>query len=107
MTESAWFAPGADLTRMVRLGAGAGGGLDSIPSYSGGTVWIGGSHTLVCANPATGQVLKSVTIPTDDSVVEYFGSVTITGGRAYAYYLNVRSQQAGVVALTPPGACSG
>jgi YVTN family beta-propeller protein len=107
MTESAWFAPDADLTRMVRLSTGAGAGLSSVPVISGGTVWIGGSHTLVCANPATGQVLKSVTIPTDGSVVEYVGSVTITGGRAYAYYLNYRSQQAGVVALTPPGACSG
>jgi YVTN family beta-propeller protein len=107
MTESAWFAPDADLTRMVRLVAGAGAGLSSIPTVSGGAVWIGGSHTLACASPATGQVLKSVTIPTDGGVVEYFGSVTVMAGRAYAYYQDQRAQQAGVATLTPPGACSG
>jgi YVTN family beta-propeller protein len=107
MTESAWFAPGGDLTRMVRLGAGAGAGLSSVPTVSGGAVWIGGSHTLACASPATGQVLKSVTIPTDGGVVEYFGSVTVMAGRAYAYYQDQRAQQAGVATLTPPGACSG
>ena len=107
MTKSAWFAPDADLTRMVRLGAGAGAGLSSIPTVSGGTVWIGGSHTLVCASPATGQVLKSVTIPTDGGVVEYFGSVTVMAGRTYAYYQDQRAQQAGVATLTPPSSCSG
>jgi hypothetical protein len=107
MTEWVWFAPNADLTRMVRVSQGAGAGLDSVPSFSGGTVWIGGSHTLVCADPATGRARASATIPTDGGVVEYFGSVTVTGGRAYAYYQNQRAQQAGVVTLTPPAACSG
>jgi hypothetical protein len=107
MTEWVWFAPDADLTRMVRVSQGAGAGLDSVPTFSDGTVWIGGSHTLDCADPATGQVLASAAIPTDHSVVEYFGSVTITGGHAYAYYLNNQAQQSGVAALTPPAACSG
>jgi hypothetical protein len=40
-------------------------------------------------------------------VVEYFGSVTVAGGHAYAYYLNQAAQQSGVAALTPPAACSG
>jgi len=106
MTESAWFAPGGDLTRMVRIGAGAGGGLSSVPTLSGGTVWIGGSHNLVCASPVTGQVLASATIPTDGGVVENFGSVTLLAGRAYAYYADQRAQQFGVATLTPPGACS-
>jgi hypothetical protein len=92
---------------MVRVSQGAGAGLDSVPTFSGGTVWIGGSHTMDCADPATGQVLASAIIPTDHSVVEYFGSVTITGGHAYAYYLNNQAQLSGVAALTPPAACSG
>jgi WD40 repeat protein len=107
MSEWVWFAPNADLTRIVRVSLGAGAGLASVPVFSGGTVWIGGSHTLVCASPATGQVLASGTIPTDGGVVEYFGSVTITGGHAYAYYLDQRAQQSGVVTLTTPSACSG
>jgi YVTN family beta-propeller protein len=107
MSEWTWFAPDGDLARAVRIGVGAGAGLSSIPSVSGGTVWIGGSHTLACASPVTGEVLRSVTIPTDGGVVEYFGSATLTGGRTYALYLDNRSQQAGVVTLTPPAACSG
>ncbi len=107
MTELTWFAPGAQLSRMVRVGAGTGAGLDSVPTSSGGTVWIGGSHTLDCADPVTGRVLASATIPTDGSVLEYFGSVTVTGGHAYAYYQDPRSQQDGVVSLTPPSVCSG
>jgi YVTN family beta-propeller protein len=107
MSEWTWFAPDGDLTRVVRIGAGAGGGLVSAPAVSGGTVWVGGSHTLVCASPVTGEVLRSVNIPTDGGVVESFGSVTVSGGRTYAYYQNLRAQQAGVTTLTPPRACSG
>ncbi|MGD0605749.1 MAG: hypothetical protein ABSA53_19405 [Streptosporangiaceae bacterium] len=106
MTESAWFAPDGNLARMTRIGAGAGAGLSSVPTSTGGIVWIGGSHTMVCASPATGQVLKAVTIPTDGGRVEYFGSVTITGGHAYAYFLDQRAQLAGVVRLAPPAGCS-
>jgi DNA-binding beta-propeller fold protein YncE len=107
MTERVWFAPDADLTRIVIVSQGAGAGLASVPTLSDGTVWIGGSHTLECANPATGRVLDQTAIPTDGGVVEYFGSVTFTGSHAYAYYQNVRGQQSGVAALTPPSACSG
>ena len=107
MTERVWFAPDANLTQVVLVGEGAGAGLDSVPAFSGGAVWIGGSHTLECANPDTGQRRASVTIPTDGGVVEYFGSITVTGGHTYGYYQNQQAQQFGVVTLTPPGACSG
>ena len=107
MTERVWFAPDANLTQVVLVGEGAGAGLDSVPTFSGGAVWIGGSHTLECANPDTGQSRASVAIPTDRDVVEYFGSVTVTGGHTYAYYQNQQAQQFGVVTLTPPATCSG
>jgi hypothetical protein len=106
MTELAWFAPDADLTSMVRLSVGVGAGLDSIPTSTGGIVWIGGSQTLECASPVTGRVLKTATIPTDGGVVEYFGSVTIADGHAYAYYQDERAHKAGVVILSPPADCS-
>jgi YVTN family beta-propeller protein len=107
MTEWVWFAPDANLTQVVRVSQGAGAGLDSVPTVSGGTLWIGGSHTLECANPDTGQKLAAAAIPTDGGVVEYFGSVTMTGGHAYAYYQDQRVNLAGVATLTPPSACSG
>jgi hypothetical protein len=106
MTELAWFAPDGDLARMVRLGVGAGAGLDSIPTSTGGIVWIGGTQTLECASPVTGKVLETATIPTDGGVVEHFGSVTIADGHAYAYYQDVRARKAGVVILSPPADCS-
>ena len=107
MSEWTWFAPDGDLTRAVRIGAGAGAGYASLPSYSGGVIWVGGSHTLSCANPATGRVLDTVTLPTDHSVVEYFSSPVISGGKAYSYYSDNASQQSGVVRMTPPAVCSG
>ena len=108
MTEWVWFAPNGDLTQVVRVSQGTGAGLDSVPTFSGGAVWIGGSQRLACANPATGQVLASTAIPTDNGIVEYFGSVTVAGnGRTYALYQNQASQQSGVATLTPPAACSG
>ncbi len=107
MSDWAWFAPGGDLTRVIRVGQGAGGGLDSVPTFSHGVVWIGGSHTLACADPATGRVLASTAIPTDNGIVEYFGSVAGASGRTYALYQNQAAQQSGVAALTPPAACSG
>ena len=107
MTERVWFAPDANLTQIVLVTLGAGAGLDSVPTSSGGAVWIGGSHTLECANPDTGQQRASVAVPADRGVVEYFGSVTVAGGHTYAYYQNQQAQQFGVVTLTPPSACSG
>ena len=108
MSEWVWFAPNGDLSQVVRVSQGAGAGLDSVPTFSGGAVWIGGSQKLACANPATGQVMASTAIPTDNGVVEYFGSVTVAGnGRTYALYQNQAAQQFGVATLTPPAACSG
>ncbi len=108
MTERVWFAPNANLSDVVMVSQGAGAGLDSVPTFSGGAVWIGGSQKLACANPATGQVLASTAIPTDNGIVEYFGGVTVAGsGRTYALYLNQAAQQSGVATLTPPAACSG
>jgi hypothetical protein len=107
MSEWSWFAPSGDLSRAVRIGEGAGAGFASVPSYSGGVVWVGGSHTLSCASPVNGRVLDTATLPTDHSVVEYFGSPAISGGRAYSSYQDNASQLSGLVQMTPPTACSG
>jgi hypothetical protein len=108
MSEWVWFAPGGDLTRSFRVSQGAGAGFSSVPVYSGGVVWIGGSHELVCASPATGQTMARTPIPTDHSIVEYFDSVTVlSGGHAYAVYQDDASHLAGIARLTPPKACSG
>jgi hypothetical protein len=106
MSEWTWFAPRGDLARAFRIGTGTGAGLASVPSYSGGVVWVGGSHTLTCASPASGRILGTATLPTDHEVVEYFGSPVVAGDHAYSYYQDNRSQQSGVVRMTPPAACS-
>jgi YVTN family beta-propeller protein len=106
MSEIVWFAPAANLNETIQVSQGTGGGLDSIPVLADGTVWIGGSHTLECANPDTGRIEASAQIPADDSVVEYFSGVTMAAGHAYAYYTDQRVPLAGVVTLTPPSACS-
>jgi hypothetical protein len=107
MTQRVWFAPGGDLTQVDVVTGGPGAGLDSVPTYAGGAVWIGGGQQLICANGSTGQSLSSGAIPTDGGVVEYFGDVTVSGGHTYALYQNQGAQQFGVVTLTPPAACSG
>lgn len=107
MSEWVWFAPGGDLSSSSRVTQGAGGGLYSLPVVADGTVWIGGTRTLACADPGTGKVRASAAIPTDHSAAEYFGSVTYAGGHAYSYYLDDGAQQSGVASLTPPAACSG
>jgi outer membrane protein assembly factor BamB len=106
MSEWVWFAPGGDLARSFRVSQGAGGGLTSVPVYSGGVVWVGGSHDLVCASPATGHALASTPIPTDHGAVEYFDSPTVlSDGHAYTLYQDQGAQLAGVASLTPPAAC--
>ena len=108
MSEWVWFAPGGDLTRSFRVSQGAGAGFSSVPVYSGGVVWVGGSHELICASPSTGRALARTSIPTDHSVVEYFDSATVlSSGRAYALYQDNAAHLAGVASLTPPAACSG
>ena len=107
-TEWAWFAPGGDLDRSFRVGQGAADAGDSIPVYSGGAVWVGGTRELVCASPATGQAMASTVIPADRGAVEYFSSVTVLdSGRAYALYADFGAHHGGLVTLTPPRACSG
>jgi outer membrane protein assembly factor BamB len=108
MSEWVWFAPGGDLAKSFRVSQGAGGGLASLPSYSGGVVWVGGTHELVCASPATGHALARTSIPADHNSVEYFDSpVVLSSGHAYALYQDEAAQLAGVASLTPPAACSG
>jgi outer membrane protein assembly factor BamB len=108
MSEWVWFAPGGDLAKSFRVSQGAGGGLVSLPSYSGGVVWVGGTHELVCASPATGHALARTSIPADHNSVEYFDSpVVLSSGHAYALYQDEAAQLAGVASLTPPAACSG
>jgi PQQ-like domain len=100
-----WFAPGGDLARSFWISQGAGGG-SSLPSYSGGVVWVGGTRELVCASPATGHVLASTPIPTDHGAVEYFDSPTVlSDGQAYTLYEDQGAQLSGVASLTPPAAC--
>ncbi len=105
-SEWVWFAPNGDLSRATRVGQGAGAGLASVPVYSGGLIWIGGGQTLVCADPSTGHVLSTATLPTDHGSLEYFGSAAVIGADAYAYYQDDAAQRAGVVQMTPPAACA-
>jgi hypothetical protein len=107
MSEWTWFAPSGDLGRAVRIGQGAGAGFASVPNYNGGVVWVGGSHTLTCASPANGRILDTATLPTDHSVVEYFGSPAIVGDHAYSIYQDNSAQRFGLVRMTPPAACFG
>ena len=101
-----WFAPGGDLARSFRVSQGAGGGQASLPSYSGGVVWVGGTQGLVCASPATGHALARTPIPTDHGAVEYFDSpAVLSSGHAYTLYQDQGAQLAGVASLTPPAAC--
>ena len=108
MSEWTWFAPSANLDQLIRASQAVGAGADSVPTYSGGVVWLGGSRTLECVNPDTGQELASVAIPADGGVLEHFGRVTVTGGGVYAYYSDAKANLAGLAALTAaPAACSG
>jgi len=106
MSEWVWFAPGGNLSSASPVTRGAGGGLISLPSVADGAIWIGGTHTLACADPDTGKVRASGTIPADHGTAEYFGSVTYVGGHAYAYYVDTQSGVQGLATLNPPASCS-
>jgi hypothetical protein len=106
-SEWVWFAPGGNLNRAVQVGRGAGGGFSVYPSYSGGVVWVGGSGDLVCASPATGQVLASADIAADNGVAQYLASPVVAGGQAYSYYQTGASQLTGLTRVTPPASCAG
>lgn len=107
MSEWVWFAPDGDLSRSFRVGQGGGAGLYAFPAYSGGAVWIGGSSTLVCASPVTGQALASAAVPADHDITENFGSIAMADGHAFASYQNQAAQQYGLAKMTPPLACAG
>ncbi len=106
-SEWTWFAPNGDLTSAVRVGEGAGGGFVSVPSYSAGVVWIGGSRSLTCASPANGQILATAAVPNDRGVAELFSSPAVVDGHAYSYYVDNQAQLSGLARTTPPAVCSG
>jgi hypothetical protein len=105
-SEWVWFAPNGDLSRATRVGQVGGAGLASVPVYSGGRIWIGGGQTLVCADPSTGQILSTATLPTDHGALEYFSSAEVIGAHTYAYYQDDAAQRTGIVQMTPPAACA-
>jgi hypothetical protein len=108
MSEWTWFAPHGDVSRAVKVGEGGGGGFYSVPSYSGGVVWAGGTGNLVCASPATGKVLASAKVPNDHGDAELISSAAVVGDHAYAFHIdNNQAQQSGLIRMTPPAACSG
>jgi hypothetical protein len=107
VTEWTWFARSGHVNQAIRVGPGAIGGFASIPTLSGGAVWVGGSQTLACADPDTGAVLSTATIPADHGTLEYFGSVATVSGQAYANYQNETAEQYGLARMTPPAACTG
>ena len=106
-SEWVWFAPRGNLGSASPVTPGAGGGLESLPAVAGGVVWIGGTRTLACADPGTGSVRVSGSIPADHGTAEYFSSVAYAGGHAYAYYVDNQSQVQGLVSLNPPAGCTG
>jgi hypothetical protein len=106
MSEWVWFAPGGNLASASPVTRGAGGGLISLPAAAEGAIWIGGTHTLACADPDTGKVRASGTIPADHGTAEYFGSVAYAGGHAFAYYVDTQSGQQGLATVTPPASCT-
>jgi hypothetical protein len=108
MSDEVFYAPAADLARAVTVGGGGGGGLAADVAISGGIAWLGGSHAISCADPATGHVRASAVIPPDHGDVAYVGAVTRVGGRAFAVYLDPsRPAAQGLVRLSPPAACAG
>jgi hypothetical protein len=104
--EWTWFAPNGNLDKATRVGQGAEGGFASVPSYSGGVVWVGGDGSLVCASPANGQGLASAPVGADHSVARNFAMIAVAGDHAYADYQTGASSLSGLAQLTPPSACS-
>jgi sugar lactone lactonase YvrE len=106
MNQLVWFAPGADLSNSRAITNGADGGLDSVPTYVNGMVWVGGTQTLQCLDPRSGKVRGSTAIPADAGVTEHFGSIAYANGHAFATYQDLHSQLAGVAAITAPSTCA-
>ena len=106
MTQQVWFAPGGNLSHPRTITSGANGGLDSVPTYVNGVVWIAGTQALECLDPSTGQVRGQTAIPADASIPEHFGSIAFAGGQAFATYQDDHAQLVGVAAVTPPSTCA-
>lgn len=106
MSQRVWFAPGGDLSKPQAITAGENGGLDSVPVYANGVVWVGGTLRLECLNASSGKVLWGSAIPADAGIPDHFGSIAFAGGQAFATFQDLHSQLVGVAAVTPPSACA-
>lgn len=95
-----FYASGHGQPRTLTSG---GGGVDPVVTVSAGVAWAGGSDTLACVDPATGQIRAHVNIGGNKAAIS---GLTALNGKLYAVYhgLNAGPREA-LIEMTPPKAC--
>jgi hypothetical protein len=100
--DSVRFASFSDLSNS-RVVASGGGGLPTTVTLSGGTVWIGGSATVACADPATGTIRSQTAVATQEGQPRYLGTIARVAGHWIASYQS--GDAAGIATFEPPTQC--
>jgi hypothetical protein len=100
------FRPADDLARPDRQPVTSGGGGFGVDStVQDGVVWIGGSTTLACADPATGRIRARARVPSPQHDAANINFLVVAGHRLFGYYLADAGPTSLLIQLTPPAAC--
>lgn len=108
MTNDITFHPASDLAETSgEPVAYAGGGFPVGAVVADDVVWLGGTTNLACADPTTGRVRVSSTLPTPHGDAANISSITVAGRSLFGYYRADAGPSRLLVRLTPPAQCGG
>ena len=99
------FLPSSNLTRTSQPVTNAGGGLMTTSTVTRGVVWIGGMTKLACADPRTGSVRATVSVPTPHRDAANISRITVAGDHLFAYYVAGVGPSKLLITLHPPARC--
>lgn len=105
MTDWLDFFPSSNLTKPTQPVTEAGGGWITTSTVARGVVWIGGTTRLACADPRTGSVRATASVPTPHGDAANISRITMAGGHLFAYYVAGVGPTNLLITLHPPARC--
>lgn len=95
------FFPAGDFEHPIPINDG-GGGFSPIPTAAGTSIFTGGTNTVTCSNPATGNTRATTVLP-HQTAVFYTGIVEVHGQFFTGYLADTAT---GIARITPPTHCT-
>lgn len=99
------FHPADDLGGVGKVVSSGGGGFPVTATVAPDVVWIGGTSNIACADPTTGRILASDSMPSAHQAAANVSAIVSVGRRLFGYYLSDDQSSPLLIRLIPPAPC--